>query len=110
MTRLTVLQPEPPSEEEPPPLPDLQDAVLAEAEVDALFADLATHATVGEIVWKGGATDRAQGAAPSLQDAREALRSGAVRGVQIRYLHEGRRWWDTLMRVPGGVRLVRIER
>ena len=93
-----------------PPLPDLQDAILSSAQLDALFADLAEHATIGEIILKGGATQRANPRAkPSLEEALAALRAGTTRGVQIRYLHEGSEWWDTLMRTQEGVRLVRIE-
>lgn len=98
-----------PDFEKPAPLPELQDAVLDGAAVEALFADLAEHTTIGEIILKGGPTERGRVVQPSLAEAAAALASGTVRGVQIRYLHEGREWWDTLMRVGDGVRLVRIE-
>ena len=33
-----------------------------------------------------------------------------VLGLQVRYRHDGREWWDTLLALsPGGFRLVRIE-
>lgn len=99
-----------PEFEEPAPLPELQDAVLAPEQLAALLADYEAHVQIGEVILKGAATARAMTTNPSLQDANAALRSGAVRGVQIRYLHDGREWWDTLMATPQGVRLVRIER
>jgi len=93
------------------PLPDLQDAVLSTEQLEALFSDLAEHATIGEIIFKGAATERVDARRkPTLVDAFAALRLDTVRGVQVRYLHEGKEWWDTLMSTPAGVRLVRIER
>jgi hypothetical protein len=44
----------------------------------------------------------------TLTRAREALESGSVRAIQVRYVHEGRTWTDTLLRHPGGLRLVRM--
>jgi hypothetical protein len=33
-----------------------------------------------------------------------------VRGLQLRYRHQGKTWWDTVMPLPGGLfRIVRIE-
>ena len=41
--------------------------------------------------------------------ARDRLKAGDVRGVQLRYRYAGREWTDTVLRVPGGYRLVRME-
>ncbi|MCO4772982.1 MAG: hypothetical protein KDA24_23315, partial [Deltaproteobacteria bacterium] len=80
-------------------------------QVEVLFADLAAHATIGEIILKGAPTARADASTQStLQEGFDALRLGRARGVQVRYMHNGREWWDTLMRTPDGIRLVRIER
>jgi hypothetical protein len=98
------------SDSTPVPLPDLQDAVLTEHELEVYFSDLQTHANVGEIILKMGATERARVGAPTLAEAQTALVQGDVRGVQIRYVHAARQWWDTLMVTAGGIRLVRIER
>lgn len=100
----------PETEPPPPPLPELQDAILGSAELDALFADLSALAERLEIILKGAANERAVvGRDPTLDEARAMLESGAVRGVQLRYVHEGTTWWDTLLRTPAGVRIVRIE-
>jgi len=99
-----------PGFEEPAPLPELQDAVLTPDQLAALVADYEAHVRIGEVILKGAATARAMTTNPSLGEAMAALRSGAVRGVQVRYIHDGREWWDTLMVTPAGVRLVRIER
>lgn len=105
MSALPILQDEPVAE----PLPELQDAVISTAELEVLFADLASHAEIGAIVLKGAATERAAGTA-TLEDAQAALVAGTVRGVQIRYRFDGTGWWDTLLCVPGGFRVVRMER
>lgn len=93
-------------------LPQLQDALLDDAMVDDLFGDIAAAGELLEIVWKGSA-ERYAGdpdTAASLAAARSALRDKRVFGVQLRYLHAGVEWWDTLMLVPGGTRLVRMNR
>ena len=45
----------------------------------------------------------------TLADARRLLEERAVRGLQIRYRYDGADWWDTLMVLPEGWRLVRIR-
>lgn len=92
-------------------LPALQDAMLDEATVDRLFADVANGAELLEIVLKGGAAQLTPEPNPtSLAAARGALREGRVFGVQLRYRFAGTEWWDTLIATRAGVRLVRIDR
>lgn len=94
---------------EPAALPDLQDQILDPATLDRLFTDLETSARVIGVVYKG--EPEAADARPGERDlaaARRALDAGRVLGVQIRYVFAGREWWDTLLPVAGGVRLVRI--
>lgn len=92
----------------------VQEAVLDEAGVDALFADLAAAATLLGIATRGGARTRAvEPEAPgdlpgALVAARAGLRDGRHAGVQVRYRHGDQEWWDTLLRGPDGVRLIRI--
>jgi hypothetical protein len=90
--------------------PDVQDALLDAELLARLFSDLELGADVREIVYKRAAEEADATAGPlDLAAARDALLAGRVLGVQIRYLHEGRRWCDTLLPTPAGVRLVRIE-
>lgn len=93
-------------------LPQLQEALLDDGMVDDLFGDIAAAGELLEIVWKGGAERHAgdPDTASSLAAARAALRDKSVFGVQLRYLHAGVEWWDTLMLVQGGTRLVRMNR
>ncbi|WP_441285759.1 hypothetical protein ACSRUE_24855 [Sorangium sp. KYC3313] len=96
-------------------LPPLQEAVLDEATLDQLFFDLAEAAELVSVSLKGGATaragdlPRAGSGGDGLALARRALGDGTALGVQIRYRFAGSEWWDTLLRTPSGVRLVRVR-
>jgi hypothetical protein len=97
----------------PPHLPPVHEALLDLRTVDQLFADIATTTELLSVTMKGGATHRASplvaGSADELERARRALLAGEIRGVQIRYLHDGKEWWDTLMLTREGVKLIRID-
>lgn len=93
----------------PPALPPVHEGSLDEATLDALFRDVAAAATLLAVVVKRGRAAEPPRSPGALEDARAALRSGAVRAVQLRYRHEGREWWDTISTsAPGRWRLVRI--
>lgn len=103
--------------------PDMpQPAELHEALLDAdtlsrLFEDIALLAELHEVTVKGARFQHSSQNAPQinndgpmqLEEARSLLTSGAVRAVQVRYRFDSAEWWDTLLNVPGGVRLVRIR-
>ena len=98
------------------PLPELADALLDDDALEALLRDLAALATIDEIIIKRGAgrvAEEESAAAVALTDVAALLRNRTVRGVQIRYRHDGERWLDTLMLAPpdsaARVRLVRIR-
>lgn len=90
-------------------LAELHQAELDEATVDQLFADIAALTRVIEVLPKYDSRSYAPDAPITLDEARELLRAGTLRGVQVRYRHDGAQWWDTLMRTPTGVRVVRIR-
>jgi hypothetical protein len=94
---------------ENPPLPRLQEALLDVGTLEQLARDLQSFAQVDEVLLKGGAVAMTSGRPVSLPEALEALRQGRALGVQVRYRYDGTSWWDTLMRTPQGIRLVRIE-
>lgn len=96
------------NEPDPPP-PPMSEAMLDEQSLAALFNDIAELATVDEILLKAGPGRVDEGDSCSLDEAHRLIRDGEVRGVQIRYRHSGSHWWDTLMRTPDGVRLVRVK-
>ena len=102
----------------PPParrivdLPEMVPALLSRAEVEGLFTDLAFDTTVVGILLRAPDSEPAgvSGAAPNLRVARDALLSGRASGMQLRYLHEGTEWCDTLIRTDAGFRVVRVRK
>lgn len=91
------------------PLPPMNEALLDDAQLDALFGDIAALTEIDEILIKSGPGRVNDALRPTLADARELLRSDGVLAVQIRYRHENAHWWDTLMRAGDKVRLVRVR-
>lgn len=89
-------------------LPELREAELDGATLDALVGDILREARVLAVLLKGGPTALAEGGDVTLEAAVGLLREGRVRAVQVRYEHRGQVWTDTLLRGATGVRLVRI--
>lgn len=89
----------------------IQEAFLDEATVSQLFFDIGAAGELIDITYKHVGARRAAPVAgpPSLADARRALTSGEVAAVQVRYQFRGEEWWDTLVRIRTGVRLIRIS-
>lgn len=90
------------------PLPPLQTATLDEATLDRLFQEVAALPTPPEVIVKWAPREHTPDGKTTLAEAREALREGRAFGLQLRYSLDGSLWFDTLMRIDGGVRLVRI--
>lgn len=91
------------------PLPDLQDAILDQATLERLITDLTTMTSDLSVRLKAGAEILTGTEPATLEGGLEALRNGQVLGLQIRYRYGADRWCDTLLRMGGGVRLVRIR-
>ena len=97
-------------DQRPPPLPDLNQATLDWPGVEALLRDIETCAQVTEIIPKAAAQGYVNDQqALTLEDARRLLEERAVRGLQIRYRYDNADWWDTVMVLTNGWRLVRIK-
>ena len=97
--------------EENPPLPDLHHSEIDKETLEELFLDIGTHARVLEIIPKYHAGHVSENPEVlQLDEAFQQLVQRRVEGMQIRYLHEGVTWWDTLMPMSGGLfRIVRIQ-
>ncbi|MHC5024918.1 MAG: hypothetical protein ACYTGG_13615 [Planctomycetota bacterium] len=89
--------------------PPLHEATLADDELHQLLDDIEQHAEVIEILVKGSPRGRTTETPVTLGDARRILDERAARGVQIRYRYHDAQWWDTLLILPAGVRLVRVR-
>jgi hypothetical protein len=91
-------------------LPSVHIAEIDHDKLHELFADVEALGERLEIVLKR-ATEAHVERVPcvSLAEALEELSSGTALGAQLRYSYKGDDWWDTLMRIPDGFRLVRIQ-
>lgn len=87
----------------------LSESVLDTDTLHQLFFDIQNAATLIGMSVKWKPTQNAEAADLSFAEVAEALLAKRILGVQLRYLHQGREWWDTLLCVPEGTRLVRIE-
>jgi len=93
-------------------LPPMREAVLTEEDVRQLFSDIEALAT--DVLLMQRSSPRSNAAASransseNLTTAKDALLSGGVRRLQLRYNWHNRAWIDTLEQRPEGIRLVRI--
>lgn len=94
-----------------PPLPDLLQSDIDASTLRQWITDVGTLTEIIEIIPKhrrGYVEEHAE--SPQLDEAYQMLVEGRVAGLQIRYLHQGKLWWDTVMPLPEGCfRIVRIE-
>lgn len=95
-------------------LPPMREALLSPDQVRQLFADieqLATDVLLMQRASSRGARATASKAtsAAELSTAKEAVLSGSVTRLQIRYRWQDAAWIDTLEFRPDGFRLVRIS-
>jgi hypothetical protein len=91
-------------------LPEMTPVILDLRAVERLFTDLAFETIVLEILLRAPDSQASGGSvAPNLRVAREAILSGGASGIQLRYLHAGVEWWDTLIRTKAGFRVVRVS-
>lgn len=93
-----------------PALPALHTGTLDAEQVNQLLDDIEACTELVEILPKHAARGQVSDtAAVSLAEARTLLAMRAVRGMQLRYRHDGADWWDTLMLVGDQYRVVRIR-
>jgi hypothetical protein len=91
-------------------LPDLYQAQLDDETLAALFADLAALGHELEVAVKQHAQGFSEERSSwTLAEAQRALCTGEVRGVQVRYAHQGAVWLDTVVRSGSAYRLVRMQ-
>ena len=91
-------------------LPDLHQAVLDTATLQQLCEDILACTELLEVIPKyAGNSYVREAPALTIQQGIQELANGELLGLQLRYRYEGALWWDTLMRTPAGIRMVRIE-
>lgn len=102
--------PSAPHDMEGPPIPEMREALLTEAEVRLLVADLLSHADAIRTLCKAGSRRQTPSNVLPLEVAAEQLLSRSVPAIQIRYRFEGYEWSDTLTTTPSpGLRLIRCR-
>lgn len=96
--------------------PQIHEAELTLELLADLFAALESSARILEVRVQGGRTSLSaavgqQGAASQVRlgTLQDELVRGVIRGVQIRYTHEGSDWIDTLLRRGPTLRLIRAR-
>lgn len=88
-------------------LPNVFTGQLTSAQFDELVEQWRTTRLLAVLIRQPGA-QRANPDTHTLDQAVHCFRQQHV-GIQVRYLHEGREWWDTLKPTSGGAQLVRIQ-
>lgn len=97
---------------EPLAMPELHEGTMDALRLAVYEAELAESAQVESVQLKGGSEVRARdggGGGGDLAEAFAALQQGQVRGIQVRYRFEGEPWWDTVIALGAGFRLVRVR-
>ena len=93
----------------PEPLAPLQIAELDADKLSELVTDIEALGEELEIIVKRGPGYVENHGEITMANAVELLTRGLAHGVQLRYWYRGVYWWDTLMRTPDGVRIVRTQ-
>lgn len=92
-----------------PELPPLWQANFTDETLDQYFVDLASSAEGISVQAKADPRKYSSGDPLTLNVAHDRLKAGDIRGIQIHYRYDNREWTDTLIRLPDGYRLVRME-
>lgn len=88
-------------------LPELQDSMIDMGTFHQYINDLSL-AEILDVRLKGNEAIRAQDSNTDLVRGAVLFEGKDVSGMQIKYVYEGLEWWDTLMWVEAGIRLIRI--
>jgi|GEM_PF-2377018 len=89
-------------------LTEIKEAMLDDAELRKLFADIATYSRVEEVTMKASPRARSE-VVRRLPELYLKLIERRVYGAQIRYEFDSACWLDTLVTTPSGCRLVRVR-
>ncbi|MCC6234953.1 MAG: hypothetical protein IT580_20080 [Verrucomicrobiales bacterium] len=94
----------------PPPAPLLTEGLVDEALLLRLVADLESCAEILEILAKSGPSTMSEsGSRLGMREAFHLLTQRRLRALQVRYRYQGEEWWDSILALPVGFRVVRIR-
>lgn len=89
--------------------PDLHQAVLDDETLTALFADVRAFGSDIEALPRRKRRTLTEEKTLPLAEALAGLQQGDLLGVQLRYEHDGQRWFDTITRAADGWKIVRLN-
>ncbi|QDT98995.1 hypothetical protein [Gimesia aquarii] len=95
--------------EEGPPIPEMREIIFGEKQFADYISDLKNCTQIQAVQTKGGETLYADESQLKLDHAFTTFRKGAVRGVQIRYHHNGFDWTDTVFKLASDYKIVRCQ-
>lgn len=90
-------------------LPELWNSVMDESTFHQMLDDLRSYATILAVQEKQAAQTNTDGESHSFAAAINRFRAGQSHAVQIQYQYDGKEWCDTIMRLPAGYKVVRME-
>lgn len=90
------------------PLPELHQTVLTADQLNALFSDLQACTEI-LLVMPKAAPGYVGVKEVSLEEGKQLLVNGDLRGLQIRYRYQNEEWWDTLIHRDGQIHITRIQ-
>lgn len=97
---------DPPRED--PEAPEVLEGRLDRVGVESYFRDLDELAEIDQVLVRWVDTMR-ESAATTLEESRDAVRSGTAHAVQIRYRYGEETWCDTLLADDKGHRILRVR-
>ncbi|EMI19924.1 hypothetical protein RMSM_03141 [Rhodopirellula maiorica SM1] len=89
--------------------PEILEAHWELEQVFQLFDDLSQGANVQHVQVRTASGGRAQDQSVTLLEAKELLKNGDARAIQIRYTFEAQDWCDTLMVKSDEVHIIRTR-
>lgn len=92
-----------------PQMPAMREGLLSRDDLMRLCEDIVDLTQVLSIQTRSGGNTNSDTADRSLSDSLMDLWEGRLQAVQIRYVHDGHEWTDTLLRVGSVVRVVRCQ-
>ncbi|MFK7777859.1 MAG: hypothetical protein QM501_07010 [Gimesia sp.] len=95
--------------EDGPPIPEMREMIFDEEQLASFLSDLKEFTKIESIQIKGGETSHADDPQLNLDDAFSALKTDSVRGIQIRYNHNGFDWSDTVFNAAKDYKVIRCQ-
>jgi hypothetical protein len=91
-------------------LPELHSATLDQDAFEALLHDIENCTELLAVIPRFNSRVPVPDLAEvTLERARELVAARAIRGLQLRYRYQDAEWWDTVMVLEEGYRVVRIR-